>query len=134
MITRNGYEYVGTEIKKTPGGIELIIYADKPGGLTLEDCEKISRLVDPVIEDNDPIADSYFLCVSSPGLDRPLKGPRDFARSVNKKVDVKLYRAINGKKEITGVLVSYNDTAFMLDNGGEFAYKDVALVRLHVDI
>lgn len=100
----------------------------------LEDCEKISRLIDPVIEDKDPIAEAYFLCVSSPGLDRPLKEPRDFERSIGKKVDVKLYRAANGIKEITGVLESFNDNGFVLDNGSEFAYKDVAIVRLHVDI
>ncbi len=100
----------------------------------LEDCEKISRLVDPVIEENDPIEDSYYLCVSSPGLDRPLKTPRDFARSIGKKVDIKLYRAANGHKELTGVLSAYDDSGFTLEDGTAFAHKDVALIRLHVDI
>ncbi len=134
IITQNGYEYVGTEIKKALGGTELIIYADKSGGLMLDDCEKISRLIDPVIEEHDPITESYYLCVSSPGLDRPLKEARDFARSIGKKVDVKLYRTVDGKKEFTGVLESYNDSGFALDNGTVFEYKDVAIVRLHVDI
>lgn len=134
IVSECGYEYVGTEIKKMSSGTELIIYADKPGGMMLEDCEKISKLIDPVIEAHDPIEDSYYLCVSSPGLDMPLKQPRDFKRSIGKKVDVKLYRAVDGKKEFTGVLSGYDDNGFTLDDAAAFAYKDVAIVRLHVDI
>ena len=135
VITQNGYEYVGTEIKKIGNEIELIIYADKPGaGLTLDDCETISRLVDPLIDAQDPIEDAYFLCISSPGLDRPLKTPRDFARSIGKKVDIKLYRAEGGNKEIAGILASYDESGFTLEDGSVFAYKDVAIVKLHVDI
>ena len=134
VITGSGYEYVGTEINKTGSGTELIIYADKPGGLMLDDCEKISRLIEPVIDAHDPITDSYFLCVSSPGLDRPLKTQRDFARSVGKKVDVKLYRAADGRKEYTGVLAAYDEAGFTLEDGMVFTHKDVAQVRLHVDI
>lgn len=134
IVSENGYEYVGTEIKKAGGRTELIIYADKPGGMMLEDCEKISKLIDPVIDAHDPIEESYFLCVSSPGLDRPLKEPRDFKRSIGKKVDVKLYRAIDGSKQITGVLGGYDDNGFRLEDGAAFAFKDVAVVRLHVDI
>ncbi len=134
IITKNGYEYVDTEIKKTSAGTELIIYADKTGGLMLEDCEIISNLIDSAIELQDPIEESYFLCVSSPGLDRTLKKPKDFAKSLGKKVDVKLYRSVDGKKLLTGVLKSYDDIGFALDNGATFEYKDVAAVKLHIEI
>jgi len=106
IITDSGYEYIGTEIKKTGDAKELIIYADKSGGLTLEDCAKISRLIDPAIEKQDPIKDTYFLCVSSPGLDRTIKEQQDFARSIGKKVDLKLYRISDGKKELQESLKS----------------------------
>lgn len=134
LITQSGYEYVGTEINKNGGETELIIYADKPGGLQLDDCEKISRMIDPVLDEHDPIEESYFLCVSSPGLDRPLKSERDYKRSVGKKVDLKLYRPVDGKKEWTGVLTSFDEVGFTLDETQTFAYKDAAILRLHVDL
>lgn len=116
---------------------ELIVYVDKPGGLGLDDCEKISRLIDPIIEERDPIEDAYCLCVSSPGLDRPLRTPRDYERSLGMKVDLKLYRAANGQKEWTGMLKRYSEasvTIDMPDGEKEFSNKDVAIVRLHADI
>lgn len=137
IIEQNGYEYVGTEYNKTGGPAELIVYADKPGGMGLDDCEKISRLIEPLIDERDPIKESYCLCVSSPGLDRPLKTERDYRRSVGKLVDVKLYRAQDGNKEWTGLLLrhSESDTAIDIDGTEKvFLNKDVAIIRLHADI
>ena len=137
VIEDMGFEYVGTEIKKVGADKELIIYADTQGGLSLDDCEQISKVIDPMIEELDPIKDGYYLCVSSPGLDRPLKNERDFKRSLGKTVDVKLYKAINKQKSFTGELISYSDEGFIIKNGEEqkdFLYKDTAIVRLHVDI
>ncbi len=134
LITQSGYEYVGIELNKNGADTELIIFADKPGGLELEDCEKISRMIDPIIDEHDPIEESYYLCVSSPGLDRPLKSERDFKRSIGKKVDVKLYRPMNGSKEFTGEFTSFDENGFTLDGEKSFAYKDTAIVRLHVDL
>jgi ribosome maturation factor RimP len=136
VIAQSGYEYVGTEVKKTADAVELIIYIDSPGGVGLDDCEKVSRLIDPVIEASDPIDGPYYLCVSSPGLDRPLKTPRDFERSLGKKVDIKLYSPVDKKKEFTGALISYDQTGFTADIAGKehtFLYADTAIVRLHVD-
>lgn len=133
VITQSGYEYVGTEINKNGTETELIIYADKPGGLELDDCEKISRMVDPIIDEHDPIEEAYFLCVSSPGLDRPIKTQRDFARSIGKTVDLKLYRPVDGQKEWTGKLTSFDENGFKIDGEMTFANKDVAIIRLHVD-
>jgi ribosome maturation factor RimP len=134
LITQSGYEYVGTEINKNGADTELIIYADKPGGLELEDCEKISRMIDPIIDEHDPIEESYYLIVSSPGLDRPLKTPRDYKRSIGKKIDVKLYRPLDGHKEFTGELTSFDEDGFTINGETIFAYKDAAIVRLHVDL
>jgi len=136
LITDNGYEYVGTEVKKTSGAVELIIYIDSPTGIGLTDCEKISRLIDPVIEAKDPIDGPYYLCVSSPGLDRPLKNPGDFERSIGKKVDIRLYCAEDKKKDFTGVLKAYDKNGFTAEIEGNekvFIYADTAIVRLHVD-
>ena len=82
VIEQNGYEYVGTEYNKMGSNSELIIYADKEGGMGLDDCEKISRLIDPLIDERDPIEESYCLIISSPGLDRALRTDRDFERSL----------------------------------------------------
>ena len=136
VIAQNGYEYVGVEIKKTADAMELIIYIDRPEGIGLDDCEKISHLIDPIIETKDPIDGAYYLCVSSPGLDRPLKNPRDFERSTGKMVDIKLYTAVEKKKEFTGTLKSYDQNGFTVDIAGKdqtFLYADTAIVRLHVD-
>jgi len=136
VIAESGYEYVGTEVKKTSDGAELIIYIDKEGGVGLTDCETVSRLIDPIIDALDPIEDSYYLCVSSPGLDRPLKTPNDFRRSVEKKVDIGLYKAVDKKKSFTGVLKTYDQDGFTVDADGReltFRYAETAIVRLHVD-
>ncbi len=137
IIEDKGYEYVGTEIKTVGGSKELIIYADKEGGIGLDDCETISRLIEPAIDEKDPIEDAYYLCVSSPGLDRALKEPADFERYAGKSVDIKLYASKEGKKEFTGLLKTSNETGFTAEiNGSEqaFLYKETAAVKLHVDI
>ena len=137
IIEEMGYEYVGTEISKSGHETELVVYADKEGGIGLDDCESISRAIDPVIEKLDPVKDEYYLCVSSPGLDRPLKSERDFKRSIGKTVDVKPYKAVNKKKLFTGTLTSFDENGFIIETDGrqtEFAYSETAIVRLHVDI
>ena len=138
VIESMGLEYVGVEIvrqaKRQP---ELTVYIDKPGGVGLDDCERVSREIDPMIEDADPIADSYMLCVSSPGIDRPLKTERDFKRSVGKTVEVKLYKAFEGKKEFVGILTRYDSEGFTIQTDEEtemtFTNKETALVRLYVE-
>jgi ribosome maturation factor RimP len=125
------------EIKSSGSAKELIIYADKPEGIVLDDCEKISRRIEPAIDEKDPIEGSYYLCVSSPGLDRQLKEPPDFKRYTGRKIDVKLYSPKNGEKEFTGLLKSFDDAGFIMETNGsetQFSYKEAASVKLHVDI
>ena len=137
VVSSLGYEYIGTEVKKVGDEIELIVYADKDGGLELQDCEKISRVIEPMIEEADPIEEGYYLCVSSPGLDRPLKTKADYQRSIGKSVDVKLYRPADKIKEFSGTLQSFDEDGFTIEVDKiekTFLYKDTAIVRLHVDI
>ncbi len=137
LVEGLGYEYVGVEIKSSGGAKELIVYADKPEGIGLDDCEKISRLIEPAIDLKDPIKDSYYLCVSSPGLDRPLKEPADYRRNKGKTIDVKLYSAKEGKKEFTGLLKGCSDAGFTIETDGserQFTFREAASVKLHVDI
>ena len=86
----------------------LRVFIDKAGGIEIDDCQALSERLAKVLDDENVIADSYILEVSSPGLDRQLKKPRDFVREQGKKGDVTLYAHEDGKKEFTGVLKGYD--------------------------
>lgn len=114
----------------------LRIYIDKDGGVDVEDCEKIHRAIDPILDEKDPIAESYHFEVCSAGIERALKRPDDFARFMDSPVLVKLYRPRNGLKEIPGVLRGYEDGKVTVEAGKEtitFEKSEVALVRLRVE-
>ncbi len=131
-----GYEYVDTEYAKQGKDWLLTVTIDKPEGVTLEDCEAVSRAVEAVLDEQDFIADAYCLCVSSVGLDRPLKTPRDFERCAGKRIDVKLYKPFDGKKEFNGVLTAHDEQTFTIEtdeNEMIFEYKEAAKVCLHLD-
>ena len=133
-----GYELVGVEYEVKKGSDnELVIYIDKDGGVDLDDCEKLSRLIDEPIDELDPVEEAYVLCVSSPGLDRPLKTDKDFKRAVGKDIDLKLYKKDeSGKKEYVAKLLGYDETTVCVEINGdkrEFDKKTIALIRLHID-
>ena len=114
----------------------LRLYIDKEGGIDIEDCEKVHRAVDPILDEKDPISESYHFEVCSAGLERALKRPADFARFMDSPVLVKLYRPRNGLKEIPGVLRGYEDGRVTVEAGKEtitFEKSEVALVRLRVE-
>ena len=114
----------------------LRLYIDKDGGVDITDCEAISRAVDPVLDEKDPIAESYHFEVCSAGLERTLKRPGDFARFMDSPITVKLYRPRNGLKEIPGILRGYEDGQVTVEAGKEtivFPKSEVALVRLRVE-
>ena len=114
----------------------LRVYIDKEGGVDISDCEAISRAMDPILDEKDPIAESYTFEVSSAGLERPLKRPSDFERFMGSAVTVKLYRPRNGLKEIPGVLRGYEEGRITVEAGKEtitFEKSEVALVRLRVE-
>ena len=134
-IAEQGCTLWDVEYVKEAGTWYLRILLDKEGGVDILDCEEISRKVSDLLDEADPIEGSYTLEVSSAGADRALKKPEHFARFVGSEVDVKLYRARNGRKELTGVLRGYEngDVTVDLPGGTEtLEKKDVAQVRLHV--
>ena len=114
----------------------LRLYIDKDGGVDIDDCEKIHRAIDPILDEKDPIAESYHFEVSSAGLERALKRPGDFEAFMGSPVLVKLYRPRNGLKEIPGILRGYEDGKVTVEAGKEtitFEKSQVALVRLRVE-
>ena len=114
----------------------LRLFIDKEGGVDIEDCEKIHRAVDPILDERDPISESYHFEVCSAGLERALKRPGDFAEFMGAAVLVKLYRPRNGLKEIPGILRGYEDGKVTVEAGKEtitFEKSEVALVRLRVE-
>jgi ribosome maturation factor RimP len=114
----------------------LRLYLDKEGGVDITDCEAISRAIDPILDEKDPIAESYHFEVCSAGLERALKRPSDFERFMDSPIMVKLYRPRNGLKEIPGILRGYEDGRVTVEAGKEtitFEKSELALVRLRVE-
>ena len=114
----------------------LRLYIDKDGGVDIEDCEKIHRAVDPILDEKDPIAESYHFEVCSAGIERALKRPSDFQQFMDSPILVKLYRPRNGLKESPGILRGYEDGKVTVEAGKEmitFEKSEVALVRLRVE-
>lgn len=114
----------------------LRLYIDKDGGVDIDDCEKIHRAVDPLLDEHDPIQEAYHFEVCSAGLERALKRPGDFEQFMGSPVMVKLYRPRNGLKEIPAVLTGYEDGCVTVQAGKEtvtFQKSEVALVRLRVE-
>ena len=114
----------------------LRLYIEKEGGLDITDCEAISRAVDPVLDEKDPIQESYHFEVCSAGLERALKRPGDFERFMGSPIMVKLYRPYNGLKEIPGILRGYEEGRVTVESGKQtvtFEKSQVALVRLRVE-
>ena len=131
------FELVDVEYIKEAGNWYLRAYIDKEGGITVDDCEIISRRLSEWMDKEDFIADSYIMEVSSPGLGRPLKKEKDFARSLDDEVEVKLYKARNKQKEYRGILKAYDkDTVTLeIEDGTEevFTRAEIALIRLAFD-
>lgn len=136
IIDTNGFELVDVEYVKEAGEYYLRIYIDKEGGISLNECEVVSRALSEILDVKDPIKDNYFLEVSSPGLDRPLKKDKDFVKYQGRDVEIKLYKPINGTKQLEAELVGLTEDKnikVIIDNEEvEFNKKDVALIRLAI--
>ena len=114
----------------------LRLYIDKDGGVDIDDCEAISRAMDPILDEKDPVPGSYHFEVCSAGLERALKRPGDFEKFMGSPITVKLYRPYNGLKELPCVLRGYEDGKLTVESGKEtitFEKSQVALVRLRVE-
>lgn len=137
LIEEHHFELVDVEYVKEAGNWYLRAYIDKEGGITVDDCEVVSRRLGEWLDEKDFIADSYILEVSSPGLLRPLKKDKDFERSIGRAVDIKLYKPLNKQKDFTGELVSYDkETVTISQEAGSklvLNRPEIALIRLAFD-
>ena len=137
LVEANKFEIVDVEFVKEAGTNYLRVYIDKEGGITIDDCEIISRALSDMLDEKDFIDETYILEVSSPGLGRPLKKDKDFARSIGEEIDIKLFKPIEKQKEFNGILEAYNDKEITVrldeDTVMNFNRKDIALVRLAFD-
>ncbi|NLI60991.1 MAG: ribosome maturation factor RimP [Clostridiales bacterium] len=135
ILDELGYELVDVEYKKEGAHWYLRIYIDKPGGVTIDDCQEASDRINTALDE--AVTVTYdFLEISSPGLDRPLKKDKDFIRYMGRKVDVKLYKAIKGTKNYTGELVGLVDGNIHVTVDGElmeFKREEVAIIRLAIE-
>ena len=136
VLAEHNFELWDVEYVKEAGTWYLRAYIDKEGGIAVDDCEVISRILSDWLDQTDFIEDSYILEVSSPGLGRPLKKERDFERSLGEEVEIRLYKAQNKQKEFTGILKAYDKEPVTIEPAeGELVFNrpDIALLRLAFD-
>jgi len=137
VVEEEGCTLWDVEYVREAGTWYLRIFVDKEGGLSIDDCERISRRLDPMLDEADPIPDSYVFEVGSAGAERELKRPSDFEQFLGSEVEVRLYQPVNGAKAFVGKLKGYDDGDVTIENGGSdmrFDKSRVALVKLHISI
>ena len=137
IVEEYGFELVDVEYVKEGSNWYLRAYIDKPGGITVNDCEAVSRKLSDILDEKDYIDDAYILEVSSPGLGRPLKKEKDFKRSLGEEVEIRTYRMVEKQKEFTGILKDYDETTVTIELDYEtlktFEKSNIALIRLAFD-
>ena len=137
IIEEEGCSLWDVEYVREAGTWYLRVFIDKADGVSIDDCERVSRRLDPVLDAEDPIAESYVFEVGSAGADRELKRPQDFAQFMGSEVEVRLYRPMDGSKRFVGTLAAYGDGAVTLVQNGQqlrFEKDQIAQVRLYVTI
>lgn len=142
LIQENDFELVDVEYVKEGANWYLRVFIDKEGGITVDDCELVSRALSDLLDEKDFITDAYILEVSSPGLGRQLKKDKDFTRSLGEEVEIKLYKSIKmeqgGKtfsiKEVFGILKDFNNEKIVIEieeeSHMEILRTDIAMIRL----
>lgn len=137
IVDEYKFELVDVEYVREGGNWYLRAYIDKPGGITVDDCEMVSRRLSDILDEQDYIDEAYIMEISSPGLGRPLKKEKDFKRSLGEEVEIRTYRMIDRQKEFTGILKSYdeNTVTIELEDATEKTFEkgDIALIRLAFD-
>ncbi len=115
LLKATVFEIIDVEYVKEGPFKYLRIYIDKPEGITVDDCSDVSRLLNKKLDELDLIQEQYFLEVSSPGVERPFKTEMDFIKNLNKTVEVKLYKPLEGKKALIGILLEKNENNILLN-------------------
>lgn len=133
VVEEEGCKLWSVEYIKEAGTWYLRVYIDKDGGVGIADCEAISRRLDPILDEADPIPESYVFEVGSAGAERELKRPSDFEQFIGSDVEVKLYQSYEGRKALVGTLEEYNDGNITV-SGVELKKEQIAQVKLHVTI
>lgn len=136
IVDAHGFELVDVEYVKEGSNFYLRAYIDKTGGITVDDCETVSRAFSDKLDETDFIEEAYIMEVSSPGLGRPLKKEKDYKRSMGKELEIRTYRARNREKEFYGILTAYDENSVTIACEGEemtFQKSDIALIRLAFD-
>lgn len=136
LVDQNNFELVDVEYVKEGSLYFLRVYIDKEGGITVDDCEVVSRALSDLLDENDFIPDAYILEVSSPGLGRQLKKDKDFKRSIGEDVEIKLYKSINKQKEFEGTLTAFDEETITIafEDGEQMVINrsDIAMIRLAI--
>ena len=137
IVEKHGFELWDVEYVKEGSNWYLRAYIDKPGGIFVNDCEIVSRELSDILDEKDFISDAYILEVSSPGLGRPLKKEKDFARSIGQEVEIRTYRMVDKKKEFVGILTEFDKETVTIEQEDEttrtFDRSEIALIRLAFD-
>lgn len=136
ILDANGFELVDVEYVKEAGTWYLRVYIDKPGGITIDDCELVSRSFSEVLDREDYIEDSYIMEVSSPGLLRPIKKDKDFQRNLEKEIEVRTYKMVDGTKDFVGILKAFDKEKIIIETEEgerEFHRNELALVRPYIE-
>lgn len=137
IVEEEGCTLWDVEYVKEAGSWYLRVFIDREGGVSIDDCERISRRLDPVLDEADPIPESYIFEVGSAGADRELKRPSDYEQYMGSEVELKLYRPVKGSKRYVGELSGYEDGAVTIVQNGEalhFEKSQIAQVRLYVGL
>lgn len=133
VIEDEGCELWSVEYVREAGSWYLRVFIDKDGGVGIDDCERISRRLDPILDEADPIPDSYVFEVGSAGAERELKRPSDFEKFMGSEVEVKLYQPYEGKKSLVGKLEAYENGDITISSV-QLKKSQIAQVKLHISI
>ena len=133
VIEDEGCELWSVEYVREAGSWYLRVFIDKDGGVGIDDCERISRRLDPILDEADPIPDSYVFEVGSAGAERKLKRPSDFEKFMGSEVEVKLYQPYEGKKSLVGKLEAYENGDITISSV-QLKKSQIAQVKLHISI
>lgn len=133
VVEEEGCRLWSVEYVKEAGTWYLRVYIDKEGGVGIADCEAISRRLDPILDEADPVPDSYVFEVGSAGSERELRRPSDFEQFIGSEVEVRLYQPRDGRKTVVGTLEGYCEGNITV-SGAELKKEQIAQVRLHISI
>lgn len=133
VVEDDGCELWSVEYVREAGSWYLRVFIDKDGGVGIDDCERISRRLDPILDEADPIPDSYVFEVGSAGAERELKRPSDFEKFMGSEVEVKLYQPYEGKKSLVGKLEAYENGDITISSV-QLKKSQIAQVKLHISI